>query len=359
MSSDTQPPVNVPLNNFQSLLDSYKLDAYLVSEDANIRYLTGFQASESWLFVSRKAAFYITDFRYIEEAKKGLPGNITVKRYQRSVFKTIFDVARMTRSKAVGLDDRHMSLAFFKELKKASPKSVRLIPRNNVIEELRQIKTAHEIRQIRQALRLHKEAYRHIRSALKPGVSEKSVLIKLENFVRAKGAGFSFDPIIASGPNSALPHARVTDRRFKRNDLILIDMGIDVQGYKSDLTRMCFLGTIPPLVRKVNTEVKTAQLKAIANIHAGARASDIDAQARNYLAKKGLAKYFGHSLGHGVGLQIHEAPRLSSVSPTILEENMVVTVEPAVYLPRRFGIRIEDMVLVTKKGCEVLSDDID
>ena len=344
--------MNIPLKSNQ-------LDAYLVSNDANIRYLTGFPAGESWLLVLPTKSFYITDFRYVEEAKKGLPKGVTVKRYEKSVFKTVFDLARDHKIKNLGFDDRHVALSFFKNLQKECPKGIKLTAKNGLVENLRQVKTPQEISYIRKALQIHAQAYRYLRPLIKPGVSEKELFEKLQAFVKAKGVGFSFSPIIASGPNSALPHAKVTGRRFKRNDVVLIDMGIDYKGYKSDLTRMFFLGRIPRLVSDMNAKVKSAQLQAITKIRAGVRASDVDHEARNYLAKNHLTKYFGHSLGHGVGLEIHEDPRLSSVNTGVLQENVVVTVEPAVYIPSKFGIRIEDMVLVTRTGCEVLSGYID
>jgi len=169
---------------------------------------------------------------------------------------------------------------------------------------------------------------------------------------------FSFEPIIASGPHSSYPHARLTGRKIRPNDLVLVDMGIDVQGYKSDLTRIFFLGRIPHLKGQVYESVRAAQQKAMDVIKAGVLGRDVDRAARNYLAKRKLARYFTHALGHGVGLEIHENPRLSQKSSSTLKEGMIITIEPAVYIPNKFGIRIEDMVLVTKKGCEVLSDNI-
>jgi len=181
-------------------------------------------------------------------------------------------------------------------------------------------------------------------------------MLRLE---KLRGAGFSFAPIVASGPNSYYPHASVTDRKIRKNELVLIDMGIDLGGYKSDLTRMFFLGKIPKLVGQVNELVRVAQKKAIEKIKAGVSIAEIDDQARNYLAKQRLAKYFGHAIGHGIGLEIHENPRMSHENKSLLKEGMVITIEPAVYIPNKFGIRKEEMVLVKKEGCEVISDDID
>ncbi|MCA9405762.1 MAG: M24 family metallopeptidase, partial [Candidatus Omnitrophica bacterium] len=190
------------------------------------------------------------------------------------------------------------------------------------------------------------------------GKSERDIYEHLEKFIKAHKVGFSFSPIVASGPNAALPHAKITDRKFKANDVVLVDMGIDVKGYKSDLTRMFFLGKIPELVKTVHTHVDTAKNLAIETIRSGISVAKVDQQARKYLEKNKLSKYFGHALGHGVGLEIHENPRLSQKSREILEEGMIVTVEPGVYLPNKFGIRLEEMVLVTKSGCEILSDNI-
>lgn len=349
--------MNSKIKKLISLFETRGIDAFLVTKDVNIRYLTGFPASESWLLVSRKKTQYITDFRYVLEARQGLTG-ITVTPYSQSIVETLFDLAHQAKIRSLGFDSQHMSLALFEKIKKQCPKSIKLVPRNDLIEELREIKTPDEIRLIRKALKLTAQAYRYAGRIIKPGFSERDILLKLERFVRSQKAAFSFDPIVASGPNSCFPHARVSDRKVRKNEPVLVDMGIDWQGYKSDLTRMFFLGKIPRSVQDVHEIVGVAQKKAIEKIKPGATARDIDRQARSTLDEQNLGRFFGHSLGHGVGLEIHEAPRLSQKSQTILKEGMVVTVEPAVYLPNQFGIRIEDMVLVTQKGCEVLSGDI-
>ena len=352
--------MNDRLRELISSFSKHHIDAFLVTKDINISYLAGFPASESWLLVLPKKTFYVTDFRYILEAQKGLKG-ITVKRYTKSFSETIFSIASTHHVKRIGFDDRHVPLSTFKRLKKSLRKKIKLVAINGLIENLREIKTKHEIAQIKKALKLNLEAYAFLKGVIKPGRSEKEVLRKLEQFVRNKNAAFSFPPIIASGPNSCFPHAKVTDRKIKNNEAVLVDMGMDTGGYKSDLTRIFFLGKIPRQIREVCAIVYTAQKKAISKIKANVRACEIDYEARNYIAKNGLGKFFGHSLGHGVGLEIHEGPTVSQRSPAILKEGMVFTVEPAVYIPNKFGIRIEDMVLVTHDGCEILSShrDID
>lgn len=349
--------MNSKLKQLTARFPQHKIDAFLVTNDVNIRYLTEFSASESWLLVSPAQSFYLTDFRYILEAQKGLKG-IKVHRYAKSLQGGVFEAARHLKIKRLGFDDRHISLASFKKLKQECPKGIQLIPLQNLVEDLREIKSGEEIDQIRKALSLHHQAYQFIKKAVKPGITEKEIFNRLEHFVKSKNAGFSFAPIIASGSHSCFPHAHITDRKIRPNEPVLIDMGIDLKGYKSDLTRMILSGRIPHFVREVYDFVRRAQALAIEQVRPGRQASEIDDQARNYLTKNHLGKFFGHSLGHGVGLEIHENPRLSQSNHTILKEGMIFTVEPAVYIPGKFGIRIEDMVLVTKQGCEVLSEHI-
>lgn len=344
------------LEKLRSLFLSAKIDALIVSRDVNIRYLTDFPASESWLLVTPAKAYYLTDFRYIEEAKMGLPASVKLIQYKSSLAQTVFDLARQDKIKRIGFESSHAPYNQYEKMNSIVPKGMHLKPVLGLVEKIRVVKEKAEIDLMRQALRIHWEALQRMKRWIKPGLTERDVLKKLEDFVRLRNAGFSFPPIIASGPNGALPHARPTDRKIRRNEPVLVDTGIDWKGYKSDLTRMFFLDRMPTLVREVNDFVKEAQVRAIKAIKPGVKASDVDAAARGFLAKQKLDQYFGHSLGHGVGLDIHEEPRLSQTSSAILEPGMVVTVEPAVYLPGKFGIRLEEMVLVTHKGCEVLSE---
>jgi Xaa-Pro aminopeptidase len=349
--------MNRRLKNLLGLLQKNKLDAYLVMKDINIRYLTDFPACESWLLVTTKGCFYITDFRYVLEAKKGLKG-VKVEKYDKSFYKTLFDIMTTCKIKRLGIDERHLNVVQYKTLKKLAPAGVEIIEANNLVEDLREIKDSEEIKAIREALLIHDEALDLLKKVVKPGVTERDVFKKLDEFVRDENVGYSFPPIIASGPNSCYPHAKITDRMIQNNEPVLIDMGIDYQGYKSDLTRMFFLGRIPPLVEDVNDYVAEAQQKAIKAVRAGLKVSDLDKVARNSLKQHKLAQYFGHALGHGVGLEIHESPRLSQQNEAVLKEGMVITIEPAVYIPNKFGIRLEEMVLVNKKDCEVLSEHI-
>jgi Xaa-Pro aminopeptidase len=330
------------------------IDALLIVNDSNIRYLTQFPASESWLLVTKSKAFYITDSRYILEARQGLKG-ITVKQYSKMPCATLCELSKQYKIKRLGFDERHTSYALWKKLKEFCPRNAKLVAATGLVEALREVKDDGEIAQIRNSLKLHFKAIDFMKKVVKPGLTERKIALQLERFVKSHGAEFSFSPIIASGPNSCHPHARATDRVIRNNENVLLDFGIDINGYKSDLTRNFFLGRITPRVKQVHDALTLAQREAIALIKPGVTCAEVDTQARKVLRKFGLAKYFGHSLGHGVGLDIHESPRLSSQSTSILEEGMVVTVEPGVYIPNQFGVRVEDMVLVTKEGCEVLS----
>lgn len=349
--------MNPRVKKLRLSFDPVGIDAFLVTKDINISYLTGFPASESWLLVCRKNVFYLTDFRYVLEAKKGLKG-VAVIQYQKSIYEAFAQITRRLGVRRVGIDARHLSLFQFESLKKKSPSSLSLVRTDQLVERLRELKESQEVKKILQSLAVHKQMHLFLKKILKSGLSENEILMRLEEFIRMKGVKFSFDPIVAGGTNSCYPHAKVTRRKIRRDDVVLVDVGIDQNGYKSDLTRMFFLGRIPRLVRETDAVVAAAQRKAIEKIAPGVPISQIDQAARNYLAEHKLAQYFGHALGHGVGLEIHENPRLSADNSSILREGMVITVEPAVYIPRQFGIRIEDMVLVTKKGCEILSDDI-
>ena len=346
--------LNPRILKFLKFFPARNIDAFLVTKDVNISYLTKFVSSDAWLLVHAKRVFYITDFRYILEATKGLRG-IHVVRFKSSMGQTVFELAKELKIKRLGFDDRHMSHHLYKTLKSQCPASLRFVACENIVENIRQIKENTELLLMQKAIRINKKAFEFLKKIVKPGMRECDILMSLERFVKDHHAGFSFSPIIASGPNSCLPHARVTRRKLKAHDVLLLDVGIEVQGYKSDLTRMVFLGKIPRPIQNICEIVCASQRAAISMIKPGIAAKFVDQQARNYLKNHQLNEYFGHSLGHGVGLEIHEAPSLSSMSLSTLKEGMVVTVEPAVYFPHKFGIRVEDMVLVTKNGHKVLS----
>ncbi len=299
--------------------------------------------------------FYLTDSRYSLDARRHL-GRINVVECKKSIFDSVAERVSAAKVHSLGFDERHLVVASFRKLKDALTRKARLISTQGLIENLRAVKREDELSAIRKALHFHGKCYQYLKKIIRSGQTERQILEKLERFVLSHHQSFSFPPIIASGPNSCLPHARISDRKIKKNDLVLVDMGIEANGYKSDLTRMFFLGKIPHLVREVCEAVAQAQRLAITQIKPGVLAKNVDSCARNFLKEKNLGAYFSHSLGHGIGLEVHEKPGLSHRSPSVLEKGMVLTVEPGVYIPGRFGIRIEDMVLVTSQGSKVLSN---
>lgn len=339
----------------QEKIRAQSLDALLVTKDINIEYLTGFPASESWLLVTLDQSYYLTDFRYVEEAKLGLPKHVQLREYKKSFYHTLEEIVSFDEIKRIGLDPQEMTLAQWRSIESKISSDLEWLDCFNWVEGLRMIKEPGEVEKVRKALEIHQEALLFLKNEIQPGKTESDVFKQLEQFVRDKGVTFSFDPIIASGPNSAFPHASVTDRKLEENEPVLVDFGIKFEGYKSDLTRMFFLGKMSQLVAQVHEHVGIAQQKAIEKIVPGATFADVDKAARGYLEDQNLAQYFGHSLGHGVGLEIHEPPRLSQKSVGTVQPGMIITVEPGVYLPDQFGIRLEEMILVTDKGCEVIS----
>ena len=330
-------------------------DAVLVSNSANVSYLTGYQSRDSYLLAGAGKAWYLTDGRYAAEARRHLKG-VQVVLLKGQLFKEVSALCSRLRLRRIGFEEKHVSYAAFQRFKQALGANQELAPIGPLVEQLRQVKDKNEVAQIRRATDLACEALSYIGGQLEPGLTELEVSGEIERFIRSRGAsGSSFEIIVASGPNSSYAHHLTGTRRFKPGDAVMIDMGVDLNGYKSDLTRVFFIGKINLLAQKLYSIVLTAQRKAIAAIRPGIAVSRIDRAAREYIASKGYGKNFVHSLGHGIGLAVHEEPGISASSQKVLEPGMVFTVEPAIYLPGRCGIRIEDMVLVTDKKCEVLS----
>ncbi len=350
--------MNLRAKKIITTFSQHKIDALLITCPTNITYLTQYlRAEESWLLVCQKGLFFITDSRYYLQVKNNTSG-IKVVCLKKSLADETISLVKDLKLKSVGFEERFLTFAQYRVLAKGLSTTVKLIPTRHIVENERQIKSAEEVLNIRKALKFHKQVLNYIGLILKPGLKELDILVKIENYIKTHGYGLPFDIIVASGINSCYPHARVTRREIRKNDIVLLDMGVDYKGYKSDLTRMFFLGRISRLIKDYYNILKGAQEKAIAIIKPGVSVAEVDKEARNYLAEKGLDKYFTHALGHGVGLDIHEIPRVSTRFDTPLKEGMVITIEPGIYLPNKFGIRVEDMVLVTKKGSEVLSDDI-
>lgn len=331
-------------------------DCLLVTNFKNVTYLTGFTGDDSYLLLAKDAVIVISDSRYEEQLQGECPDVELVIRYNAdTMLASLAKVLGNTKYKRVGIEAASISLANFNNMREKLD-SIELVATDSLIEKLREIKDKSELDKIREAVDYAQRAFAVIRASLKPEQTELQVAHELEHQARGFGAaGCSFPPIVAVGSHAALPHARPTRRQIGESDFVLIDWGADVQGYKSDLTRVLATGKLSPKLERIYRLVLKAQVAAIEAIKPGVTCGDVDAVARGIIAKGGHDKQFGHGLGHGLGIDIHEQPRLSRKNQQELKAGMVITVEPGIYLPGFGGVRIEDDVLVTRTGHEVLT----
>jgi len=343
----------------------HDIDTLLVSTQENRRYLSGFtgedtQCDESAgsLFISGKELILATDSRFDLQATKESE-NFEVVCYREGLAKDLPDILRRLRSKRLGLESVRMSLKQFHEFEKILSSEnigVELVPTETIVEQIREIKDEEEIEKTRQTLSLAEKAFIGMLQEIQPGMTEKKIAWLLEKKMRESGADtLSFPSIVASGPNSALPHAIPGDRTWMKGEPLLFDWGAMLNGYCSDTSRTLFFGKTDNTFQKVFQTVVDAQKKAIDAIQDGASTREVDRIARDHIENKGFKGKFGHGLGHGTGLAIHEAPRLSPLKDTVLKAGMLVTVEPGIYLPEWGGVRVENQVVVRDKGAEVLN----
>lgn len=339
------------------------IDVLLVSGQANVRYLTGFTGDSSWLFLASGAPpVMLSDTRYETQLASECPDLAVEIRDAGATLPRLFaklvSVAGLQR---VGFEADHVTVSGLAQLENslaaAGPGPAVLTGTSGLVERLREVKDKFELSEIRQAIRIAERGLGVVRSALRGAQTELEIRYLLESAMRDfGGAGTAFEPIVGVGPTSALPHAHAGERCVHEHPVLLVDWGAAVRsGYRSDLTRVFLTGKPTKQIEKVYGVVLGAQRAAIAAIRPGVRCADVDRIARGIIADSGFGKFFGHGLGHGFGLEIHESVRMSPLSEQVFEPGMVVTVEPGVYLPGKFGIRIEDDVLVTGDGCEVLS----
>ncbi len=333
-------------------------DAFLVinveqSDHANLLYLTGFTGSFGVLWVGEEA-WMGTDSRYSEQAS-GQIGVLPVREVRGSWSAWFAETLKNTEAQRIAVAGGHVSVKLLDDLQERVP-GIRLEPTEDWVEELRKLKDAEEVERIGTAAQLADEGLKWILGRIRPGMTEREVALDLEVWYRRQGAeAVAFDLIVAGGPHSSRPHHRPGDRTVAEGDLLLFDVGVQLDGYCSDLTRTVAMGQASTRAREVYAQVLAANQAGLEAVRAGAAGADADAAARQVLDEAGLASHFGHGLGHGLGLEVHEAPRLSPTSSDTLEAGMVVTVEPGVYFPGDFGVRIEDLVVVRSDGCEVLS----
>ncbi|HVU88650.1 MAG TPA: Xaa-Pro peptidase family protein [Pirellulales bacterium] len=344
-------------NQLRKLLRAAGADSLLVTNFTNVTYLTGFTGDDSYLLVGPKDTILVSDPRYTTQLEEECPDiTISIRPPGKSMLDGVAEAVRAAKVSNLAIEADAMTVGLHAQLEAKLPKN-KLVPAAGLVEELRVVKDKQEIEEIELAARYAEKGFAILRATLRPDRTEKEVAADLEYQMRLLGAnGCSFPPIIAVGARAALPHARPTDQKIGAGDFVLVDWGATARHYKSDLTRVLVTGKISPKLERVYNVVLKAQLQAIAAIKPGLTGREVDAVARGIIADAGFARHFGHGLGHGLGLDIHEAPRLAAAAEQVLKPGMVVTVEPGIYLPGWGGVRIEDDILVTKTGGEVLTN---
>jgi len=350
------------LQRLRPLIAEKGLDGLLVSQPENYRYLSGFTGSSGWLLISDNQALLATDFRYTEQAKKETQ-DFEIIQIKGEPHNWLLDLISNLGWHKLGFEAEHLSFAAHHQLAetiKGKQLNLELIPTTNLAEHLRSIKEPEELELIMKAVELTDAAFEQAKAIIRPGITEKEAAWEIEKFLRRNGSeGVPFEIIVASGPNSALPHAKPTERVIHPGEPVLIDMGARVGSYCSDFSRTICLGknleAVSYQLSAIYNIVLEAQLVAIERIESGMTASEADKLARSVIEQAGYGNNFGHGLGHGVGLAIHEFPTLSATSSDLLGDSMVFTIEPGIYLTGYGGVRIEDMVTLEKGRAKVLT----
>lgn len=331
------------------------IDGILISRLENVRYLTGFTGSAGVVLITEEDAIFMSDFRYKDQAHEQISGyDIQITGQSTSLMDMIATMVKEKQVKKLGFEASVVTFDFYSQLQEKV--EAELVPTKEVVETLRMIKTPEEITKLQKAAEIADKAFSHILEFIKPGVKEIDVANELEFVMRNLGATSNSSVIIvASGTRSALPHGVASDKVIESGDMVTLDFGALYEGYRSDLTRTIAVGEPPEKLKEIYPIVLDALLLATKNVKAGVSAKDADGFLRNYIHDHGYGEYFGHGGGHGIGLMIHEDPFLSPSSKQVLQAGMVITIEPGIYLPDIGGVRIEDDVLITEDGCEVLT----
>ena len=338
----------------RKLLEDLDLDAFLVSHLPNIRYLSGFTGSNAFLILSLRRQILVTDSRYREQSRNEARGfQIVVS--DNSLVDAMARKSLFSRRRRVGFEAHCLPYASYGNLKKLFP-GTKFVPKFNLVESIAAVKEASEVAAIREAISISDRVFQEILDFIKPGLRELDVAAEISYRQRKAGAERdAFDVIVASGWRSALPHGKATAKRIRPGELVTLDFGCSVRGYHSDLTRTIGVGSPSRRAREVYPVVLEAQERAIAAARSGMPARNLDEVARSFIRSRGFGKFFGHSLGHGLGLQVHELPKVSALSTDTLCAGNVITIEPGIYIPRLGGVRIEDDVLIKNGSCVVLT----
>jgi Xaa-Pro aminopeptidase len=330
-------------------------DVMLVTNLVNVRYLTGYTGSNGLALVGPETRTFITDFRYVEQAAEEVDASFERRRAPQDLLEAV-GAELPSDSLRLGFEDTHVTVRTHARLRELLADTVKLVSAGGVVERLRAVKDPEEVERIRAACQLADAALEQLLSEGLVGRTEREVALALESTMREMGARRpSFDTIIAAGPHGALPHAEPRDVVIQPGQLVVIDWGAELDGYCSDCTRTVATGELDTHAQEIYALVRSAQLAGLEGVAAGRGGREVDAVARAVIEDVGHGEHYGHGLGHGVGLEVHEAPRLSQRSEDTLQAGNVVSVEPGVYLPGDLGVRIEDLVVVTERGCEILT----
>lgn len=341
------------LMKLREQMQKRELDSLLVTNPYNLRFITGFTGTAGLALITPNDAWFITDFRYTEQAGEQVK-EFKVVQAQKGLIDEVARIAEEAAVERLAFEQDYMTFATYSQYKEKL--SAALEPVSGLIEKLRMVKSPEELEVLKAAAKIADDAFEHICTYIKPGMTELQVSNELEFYMRSQGAtSSSFDIIVASGLRSALPHGVASDKKIEQGDLITLDFGALYNGYVSDITRTVAVGEPSDKLKEIYQVVLDSQVLALEKIKPGMTGIEADAIARDYIKSKGYGEAFGHSTGHGIGLEVHEGPGLSFRSETVLEPGMAVTVEPGIYLPGIGGVRIEDDILITETGNERLT----
>jgi Xaa-Pro aminopeptidase len=347
--------MNQRVGKLRRLMAEQSIDAALVTGLSNVRYYTGFTGDDSMALIDGTHAVFLTDFRYTEQAEGECEGFTVIEPEAAAPFTTVDRLCKEWGVKRLWVEEEDISWDRYNSMHNAL-KGIEIVPNAGVIKSVRVVKEPEEIENIRRAQQIAERGFMHLLDFIKPGMTEREVALELEFFTRREGSeAMAFPSIIAAGPHGAMPHAQLSDTKIQNGDMVVMDFGCVYRGYRSDMTRTIAVGKATDAMKEVYGIVLTAQQAALDGLRAGMAEAEGDCLSRDIIDRAGYAKQFGHGLGHGVGLDIHEAPRLSPLAKGTLAEGMVVTVEPGIYLPGKFGVRIEDFVVVKADGIENLT----
>ena len=343
------------IEGIRKQIEKEKLDALFISNKSNIFYLTGFRGSNGYLLVTKNHLYLFTDGRYLEKAKKTTCQECRVIDTASGLFNVIHNTLVKHRIKSLGIESKDISVEFYKKLD--SLNGFKLKDAGNIVNSARMVKDKEALRLIRHSQKLNEQVLKLVLRELKIGVTEADIAWRIRLIAKDIGAcGLAFDPIVAFGGNTAMPHHEVSQKKkLRRGDMVLIDMGLQCKDYTSDMTRTFFTKLPTKQQEDVYQTVLEGNLRAIKSAKSGNTADEVDKAARKYICDSGYHKKFPHATGHGIGLDVHEEPRIAKGSHAKLQPGMVLAIEPGIYLPGKLGVRIEDMVEITEKGNNVLT----